>query len=187
MTAAYQETLDGELFERSAPGPQHELICFGLHALTGARLLSARSKIVLSKTTSVCPDLALVTAATGKLWLVAKTVSSDDHRTDTVIKKEIFEEMKLPRLWMIDPRYDNVEVYHGSEYGLALKSILAGREVLTEKLLPDFRLIIEELFAVQNGKSVNLSRSFCKCPRVKVKGRFTKANQEYFFGQQICF
>ena len=114
-------------------------------------MLSARSKIVLSKTTSVCPDLALVTAATGKLWLVAKTVSSDDHRTDTVIKKEIFEEMKLPRLWMIDPRYDNVEVYHGSEYGLALKSILAGREVLTEKLLPDFRLIIEELFAVQTA------------------------------------
>jgi Uma2 family endonuclease len=56
--------------------------------------------------------------------------------------------MKLPRLWMIDPRYDNVEVYHSSEYGLILKSILAGQELLTEKLLPEFQLTIAELFAV---------------------------------------
>jgi len=46
--------------------------------------------------------------------------------------------MKLPRLWMVDPRYDNVEVYHSNEYGLILKSILAGHELLTEKLLPEF-------------------------------------------------
>ena len=54
--------------------------------------------------------------------------------------------MRLPRLWMIDPRYDNVEVYHSSQYGLILKSILAGHELLTEKLLPEFQLTIAELF-----------------------------------------
>jgi Uma2 family endonuclease len=48
---------------------------------------------------------------------------------------------------MIDPRYDNVEVYHGTEYGLMLKGILAGRELLEEKLLPEFQLVINELFA----------------------------------------
>jgi len=47
---------------------------------------------------------------------------------------------------MIDPRYDNVEVYHGSQYGLILKGILAGREILTENLLPEFQLTIAELF-----------------------------------------
>jgi len=30
----------------------------------------------------------------------------------------------------VDPRYDNVEVYHSTEWGLALKGILAGSEVL---------------------------------------------------------
>jgi Uma2 family endonuclease len=54
---------------------------------------------------------------------------------------------------MIDPRYDNVEVYHCSEYGLALKSILAGHELLTEKLLPEFQLTITELFAAQPPRS----------------------------------
>jgi Uma2 family endonuclease len=94
----------------------------------------------------VRPDVALVTAATGKLWLAAEVISSDDHRTDTVVKKQIYEALNIPRLWMIDPRYDNVEVYHGTEYGLMLKGILAGREVLTEQLLPAFQLTISELF-----------------------------------------
>jgi Uma2 family endonuclease len=51
---------------------------------------------------------------------------------------------------MIDPRYDNVEVYHAGEYGLKLQGILASREVLTESLLPEFQLSVVELFATQN-------------------------------------
>ena len=27
------------------------------------------------------------------------------------MKKQIYEDLNLPRLWMIDPRYNNVEVY----------------------------------------------------------------------------
>jgi Uma2 family endonuclease len=50
---------------------------------------------------------------------------------------------------MIDPRYDNVEVYHAGEYGLMLKGILAGREVLTEALLPEFQLAVADLFRMQ--------------------------------------
>jgi Uma2 family endonuclease len=64
-----------------------------------------------------------------------------------VLKKQIYEAIKVPRLWMIDPRYDNIEVYHGTEYGLMLKGILAGGEVLNEKLLPEFQLTVAELFA----------------------------------------
>jgi len=40
-----------------------------------------------------------------------------------------------------------VEVYHQSEFGLRLHTILAGREVLAEKLLPEFAVAITELFA----------------------------------------
>jgi Uma2 family endonuclease len=64
------------------------------------------------------------------------------------MKKQVYEELNIPRLWMIDPRYDNVEVYHGTEYGLMLKGILTGREVLTEQLLPTLQLTIAELFRV---------------------------------------
>ena len=78
--------------------------------------------------------------------LVAEIIHSGDHRTDTVVKKAIYEQHRVPRLWMIDPRYDNVEVYHTGEYGLALKHILAGRESLAEDLLPSFQMVITELF-----------------------------------------
>ena len=97
------------------------------------------------------PDLALVTAATGKLWLAVEIVSSTDHRWDTVTKKELYEQYALPRLWMVDPRYDNVEVYHGTPHGLALQHIYAGREMLGEKLLPALRLQVAALFAARQG------------------------------------
>jgi len=157
MSLPYEEILDGAVTARLAPGPRHELICARLHAIVKAsvanmpstRLLEPRAEISVSNDTTLRPDLALATAATGRLWLAAEIVSSNDHRTDTVVKKQIYEDIKVPRLWMIDPRYDNVEVYWASEYGLKLKGILAGRELLTEGLLPEFQLTVAELFAVE--------------------------------------
>jgi hypothetical protein len=154
MSGSYEEIIEGSTLKRLAPGARHELICERLHRMvqasvanfSGTRLLASRSQVTLAADTALCPDLALVTTATGKLWLAAEIVSSDDHRPDTVIKKQLYEDLKVPRLWMIDPRYDNVEVYHASEYGLKLKEILAGKEVLSEKLLPEFQVTIAELF-----------------------------------------
>jgi len=155
MSSPYHEILEGLKVLRAPPGPRHELICERLHAairssvadLASTELLSPRSEVKLCSGTTVCPDLALIARATGKLWLAVEVVNSDDHHPDTVVKKQLYEEVKLPRLWMVDPRYDNVEVYHGSAYGLALKQILAGREALTEKLIPEFQMTIAELFA----------------------------------------
>jgi Uma2 family endonuclease len=121
--------------------------------MPATKLLRPRSEVQISNETLVCPDLALVTSANGKLWLAAEIVNSDDHSTDTVVKKQIYEDIGLPRLWMIDPRYDNVEVYHGSKYGLILKGILAGREVLSEALLPEFQISVVELFFGEAGLS----------------------------------
>ncbi len=160
MSQTYAEILNGSALARRAPGARHEQICDRLHQwvrasvanFAGTRLLAPRTEVRLSPQHTVCPDLARVATATGKMWLAAEIVSSDDHQPDTVIKKQIYEEMKLPRLWMIDPRYDNVEVYHANEYGLILKGILAGHELLTEKLLPEFQLTIEELFRATEPK-----------------------------------
>lgn len=154
MSESYAEIFDGATLVRRAPGARHEIICGRLHQwvhasvanMPSTRLLPPRTEVQLAPRTALCPDLSLVAAATGKLWLAAEIVSSDDHRPDTVIKKQVYEDVKLPRLWMIDPRYDNVEVYHSCQYGLVLKEILAGREILSEKLLPEFQLTIAELF-----------------------------------------
>lgn len=158
MSLAYEEIVCGESLLRSAPDLRHERICLRLHEhvastvsnLTSTRLLTPRSVVRISPGSMMRPDLALVTAATGKLWLAAEIINSQDHRADTVMKKSIYEEINLPRLWMIDPRYDNVEVYHGSPYGLVLKRILANAEVLDEPLLPGFEITVRHLFEPSN-------------------------------------
>src|SRR5215831_14194185 len=129
MSELYEEILAGQTVTRSGPGVRHEQICQLLHDrvlasvanLSSTRLLARRVQVKLSSDSVLRPDLALITTATGKVWLAAEIVDSNDHRIDTVHKKQLYEDSRIPRLWMIDPRYDNVEVYHGGEYGLMLK------------------------------------------------------------------
>jgi Uma2 family endonuclease len=155
MNQPYEELLDGATLPRSAPGERHEQICQRLHqemaagvnGLATTQLLAPRTHVQVSRSTVLRPDLALVTAATGKLFLAVEIVSRDDHRADTVTKKEVYEQIRVPRLWMVDPRYDNVEIYHSFEFGLRLQGILAGAEVLTDKLIPQFKLPVAQLFA----------------------------------------
>ena len=104
--------------------------------------------------------LAVKTLETGRIGLLLRkgmrpgldsysAFFENDHRTDTVVKKELYETIRVPRLWMVDPRYDNVEIYHSTEWGLKLQGILAGSEVLTENLIPEFQFVIAALFADQ--------------------------------------
>ena len=154
MSRAYEEILEGATLPRSAPGNHHEQICDRLHremassinGLTTTRLLPARTKVQVFYHTAVCPDLALLTTATQKLFLAVEVIDRADHRPDTVIKKELYEKIRVPRLWILDPRYDNVEVYHSMPFGLSLQGILAGRDFLREKLIPQFQVSIAELF-----------------------------------------
>ena len=155
MSRPYEEILDGATLPRSAPGVRHEQICARLHrelaasvnGLASTQLLAPRTQIQVARTTTLCPDLALVTAASGKLFLAVEIISRDDHHADTVVKKEFYEKIRVPRLWMVDPRYDNVEIYHSFEFGLKLHGILAGSEILQEKLVPQFKITMKDLFA----------------------------------------
>ena len=155
MSRPYEEILHGATLPRSAPGDRHEQICARLHremaasvaGLTGTQVLPPRSRVQLSRTTALCPDLALVMAASGKLFLAVEIISRDDHHADTVVKKDIYDQFRVPRLWMVDPRYDNVEIYHAFEFGLKLSGILAGDEILQERLVPQFKITMKDLFA----------------------------------------
>lgn len=155
MSKPYEEILEGATLPRSAPDTRHEVICDRLHAAMNAsvanvsstQLLAPRTRIQVSRTSALRPDLALITTATQKLFLAVEIVSRGDHNADTVIKKDVYEQIRVPRLWMVDPRYDNVEIYHSTQFGLQLKGILAGNEILTEQLLPEFQIVVAELFA----------------------------------------
>jgi Uma2 family endonuclease len=154
MSDPYEEIVEGETFLRLPPGHRHELICERLHARINTcltanpalRLLESRSVVQISAGTIIRPDVTLIDATSGKIWLAIEVVNSEDHHTDTVTKKSVYEDVNLNRLWMVDPRYENVEIYHGSTYGLTLRKILAGREMLDDDGLPGFQVTIAELF-----------------------------------------
>lgn len=154
MSAGYTEFIEGFPTDRRAPGVRHEEVCCRLHAavavalggMTICKLLAVRDEVTLDDGSRIRPDLAVVTVATGKAFIVAEVIQAGDHSNDTVVKKQLFESARVPRLWMVDPRYDNVEVYHGTPDGLILRSILAGREELTDPLLPQLRCVVDRLF-----------------------------------------
>lgn len=157
MSESYEEIIDGESHVRQPPGLRHEQVCGRLatrleaavKSLSHIQLLTTRSIVQVSPGTLLRPDLAIVTSANERLFLAIEIVDANDHHLDTVTKKDIYESKNIPRLWMVDPRYDNVEVYHGSPYGLRLQGILAGGDRLVESLFPDFGFVIRELFSEQ--------------------------------------
>ena len=155
MSDPYEEFFGGEVWLRFPPGPRHEAICGRLRtqvaraaaANPAIHLLPVRDLVEVRPGTMVRPDLALVRSGTRLLWLVVEVVDAADHRPDTVTKKGLYEEIGLPHLWVVDPRYDNVEVYARGTYGLTLQAILAGQDRLGSVLLPGFGVTMAELFA----------------------------------------
>lgn len=162
MSESYEETIGGQRILRRPPTAMHEMLVARLHELVAAalplnstlRLLPPRSKLDLGEHSLVRPDLAVVRMERGadehqpgQLYLVAEVLQPGDHHVDTVIKKQVWTDGNLPRLWMIDPRYLNVEVYGSGEHGFTLLTILANQHALTDPYLPGLRCPMPELFA----------------------------------------
>lgn len=160
MSEAYEELLQGETVYRQPPSSEHELLVARLHALvarslplnSALRLLPPRSELLLEEHSVLRPDLTVVrtdpgTDNTAVLYLVAEVLLPGDHHVDTVLKKQLWSDAQLPRLWMVDPRYLNVEVYGCGEYGFALLDILAHHHPLTDPHLPGLSCTMDELFA----------------------------------------
>lgn len=161
MSEAYEEVIQAEPFYRRQPSLAHETLVQRLHQMVAAalplnsslQLLPPRTELLLDDHTKVRPDLTVVRIPTGleeptaQLYLVAEVLLPGDHHVDTVIKKQLWADAKLPRLWMVDPRYLNVEVYGCGEYGFTLADILANHHPLTDPHLPGLRCPMDELFA----------------------------------------
>lgn len=160
MSEPYEELLQGETIHRGPLSIEHELLVERLHALVARslplnstlRLLPARTEVQLGGHSVLRPDLAVIrllpgAEETAQLYLAAEVLQPGDHHADTVIKKQLWADAKLPRLWMVDPRYLNVEVYGRGEFGFTLSDILAHHHPLTDPFLPGLSCTMDALFA----------------------------------------
>ena len=158
MSDAYEEIIQMEAYPRLPPSLGHEILVGRLHRLVAdaiplnslLRLQPPRTELHLDESNTVRPDLTVIRAPPGEaaqLYLVAEVLEPGDHHVDTVIKKQLWADARLPRFWMVDPRYLNVEVYGCGEYGFTLGDILAHHHPLTDPHLPGLNCPMEVLFA----------------------------------------
>ena len=154
MSEPYEERLDGQRVLRTPPPDSHEILCDRIHQWVNRYLpvnstlkrLPRRTAVALSSLTSMKPDLALVKDNENRAYLFAEVLLPGDHSADTVIKKCLCQQHLLPRLWIIDPRYLNVEVYASGPHGFRLETILANRDCLTDAFLPGLECSMTDLF-----------------------------------------
>lgn len=155
MPDPYQELIDGESFLRGPLNAPHELICDRLHAWVARhlpvnsvlKLLPRRSSVALRPGTDICPDLALVRRDNNDLYLAAEVLQPGDHHPDTVLKKQVYSDCRSPRLWIVDSRYQNVELYGTGPAGFRLERILASHEALTDAALSGASHPVADIFA----------------------------------------
>jgi Uma2 family endonuclease len=156
MPEPYQELIDGESFMRGPLNGPHELLCDRLHAWvtlhlpvnSALKLLPRRTTVTLRPGTDICPDLALVRRDNGQLYLAAEVLQPGDHHPDTVLKKQIYSDCRVPRLWIVDSRYQNIEVYTTTTpAGFRLESILASNGTLTDACVGGIAYPVAEIFA----------------------------------------
>lgn len=153
MVEPYEEIVGGEVWLRSPPSQKHEEVLQRLYALVenavrghkGLELLPPRSVLQIEAGTLLRPDL-IVQDQQGHVVLVAEVIYPGDHKTDTVVKKAIYEESSIERLWMIDLRYECIEVYERTPYGLAFRNSFAGMERVEDARWPQLSFYAAELF-----------------------------------------
>lgn len=155
MSDPYQELIDGETFLRGPLNGPHELLCDRLHtwvashlpANSALKLLPRRTTLTLRAGTDICPDLALVRRDNSELYLAAEVLQPGDHHPDTVLKKQLYSDCRVPRLWVVDSRYQNVEVYSTGGVGFRLDTILAVNDSLTDAAVGGAAYPIDAIFS----------------------------------------
>ncbi|CAM2803060.1 Uma2 family endonuclease [Rariglobus hedericola] len=155
MPDPYEELIDGETFIRGPLNGPHEVLCDRLHAWvarhlpanSALKLLPRRTTLTLRAGTVICPDLALVRRDNNELYLAAEVLQPGDHHPDTVLKKQVYSDCRVPRLWVVDSRYQNVEVYGSQSTGFRLEWILASHEFLTDAALNGSSYPVADIFS----------------------------------------
>lgn len=162
------EIVDGDLFVSKQPSWHHQYasdrIARPLHDwndATGLGIAVSVPGLVFSEDDDVIPDVvwisrerldAVVDAAghlTAAPELVVEVLSPgrENERRDREVKLALYARQEVQEYWIVDWQRQGVEVYRRVEDDLVRVATLAGADVLTTPLLPDFSLAIAGLWA----------------------------------------
>lgn len=126
------ELIDGEVILSASPVPKHQIISFRLGSLIDAaapsgQVIAAPMDVYLDEFNTVEPDLMWISEANagiiGKVrimgapdWIV-EIHSPGTMKRDQTKKFELYEKHGVREYWMVDPEYEQVEVWMNGANG----------------------------------------------------------------------
>lgn len=124
------EVVYGELLVSPSPAMRHQVVLGRLYALIYAYLERARVGRVLFSPADITwgsdadilvqPDLFVIAESDvaktkwddlRSFWLFAEVLSPSTARYDRFTKRRLYQEMKVPLYWVVNPAAGNVEVW----------------------------------------------------------------------------
>jgi Uma2 family endonuclease len=127
--SAFYELINGSIMKKSAPTPQHQSISMNLSLQLGSFIKSKKSgklfaspiDLFLDDHNAVQPDLVFVANENQRIVtndgivgipdLIVEIISPSSVMRDRVDKKNLYEKLNVKEYWIIDPAYQDIEIY----------------------------------------------------------------------------
>ncbi len=160
------ELINGEIVKRASPNTPHQRTSFKLSVKFGVyneaknvgEFFTAPYDVYFDPTTAgVQPDILFVSnernfiikegnGIVGVPDLIVELVSPGSVDKDRSVKKEVYERFAVKEYWIVDIRYQSVEVYRMENNRYRLFSFAEKTGTITSSVLPDFSLDVEKIF-----------------------------------------
>ena len=126
---AYYELINGYLMKKSAPRPQHQRISMKLSRAIANYLFENKKgeifaspiDVFLDDLNAVQPDLVFIPTENKAMItdggiigipdLMIEIISPSSVIRDRVDKKNLYEKLNVKEYWIIDPQYQDIEIY----------------------------------------------------------------------------
>ena len=125
----FYELINGYIMKKSAPRPQHQNISMNLSIEIGTfvkkrglgKLFTSPIDVFLDDLNAVQPDLVFIPTENQAMItddgiigipdLMIEIISPSSVLRDRVDKKNLYERLNIKEYWIIDPQYQDIEVY----------------------------------------------------------------------------
>jgi Uma2 family endonuclease len=162
---AYYELINGVIMKKSAPTPQHQRISMKLSRIISnyllenkkGELLASPVDLFLDDRNAIQPDLVFVANDNQRIVtndgivgipdLIVEIISPSSVMRDRVDKKNLYERLNVKEYWIIDPAYQDIEIYtilNGRYELLSGVTMLEGS--LKSNILDGVSIDLKELF-----------------------------------------
>jgi Uma2 family endonuclease len=161
------EIIDGELIVTRAPHWNHQNAILNLSValanwsrLTGLGKVSVTPGLIFTDDDNVIPDLVWISTdrlsrsldesghlvSAPELIVEVLSVGSDNERRDREVKRKLYAVRGVREYWIVDWHRQQIEIFRRDSQGLPLVATLFASDVLMSPLLPEFQLLIAEIF-----------------------------------------